>query len=303
MNTSGEVADLMAKEAIQMTESAVKLTALGVKNLAAIVMALANDDGKTEGVAKLKQMLKTGKQLCIMQIKETDLKKFNAEAKNYGIMYRPVADKTNDNGLCDVIAFQDDIPRLNYIMEKLGYSATEHEIEPEVPEQTEVTSDNTKDENSKNRPSRAERTNENPHGNKSIAFEDTAKTDSGIKPSVRKKIEDIKADLEEKKKPAPEKEKAAAAAYLHLTGVKPTAKELAAIRTDDVRIALLRAALGSVADRAIIPMYDWLGLGAEAHLNTPGKLGGNWAWRAADGFAAKALAKTIHDECSVYCRV
>lgn len=102
---------------------------------------------------------------------------------------------------------------------------------------------------------------------------------------------------------ASEKEKAAAAAYLHLTGVKPTVKELAAIRTDDVRIALLRAALGSVADRAIIPMYDWLGLGAEAHLNTPGKLGGNWAWRASDGFAAKALAKTIHDECSVYCRV
>lgn len=208
MNTSGEVADLMAKEAIQMTESAVKLTALGVKNLAAIVMALANDDGKTEGVAKLKQMLKTGKQLCIMQIKEADLKKFNAEAKNYGIMYRPVADKTNDNGLCDVIAFQDDIPRLNYIMEKLGYSATEHDIEPEAPEQAEVTSDNTKDENSKNRPSRAERTNENLHGSKSISFEDTAKTDNGTKPSVRKKIEDIKADLEEKKKPAPEKEKA-----------------------------------------------------------------------------------------------
>lgn len=207
MNTSGEVADLMAKEAIQMTESAVKLTALGVKNLAAIVMALANDDGKTEGIAKLKQMLKTGKQLCIMQIKEADLKKFNAEAKNYGIMYRPVADKTNDNGLCDVIAFQDDIPRLNYIMEKLGYSATEHEIEPEVPEQTEVTSDNTKDENSKNRPSRAERTNENPHGNKSISFEGTAKTDNDTKPSVRKKIEDIKADLKAKKKSAPEKEK------------------------------------------------------------------------------------------------
>ena len=208
MNTSGEVADLMAKEAIQMTESAVKLTALGVKNLAAIVMALANDDGKTEGVAKLKQMLKTGKQLCIMQIKEADLKKFNAEAKNYGIMYRPVADKTNDNGLCDVIAFQDDIPRLNYIMEKLGYSATEHEIEPEAPEQAEAPPDKAKDENSKNRPSRAERTNENPHGNKSISFEDTAKTDNGTKPSVRKKIEDIKADLEEKKKPTPEKEKA-----------------------------------------------------------------------------------------------
>ena len=207
MNTSGEVADLMAKEATQMTESAVKLTALGVKNLAAIVMALANDDGKTEGVAKLKQMLKTGKQLCIMQIKETDLKKFNAEAKNYGIMYRPVADKTNDNGLCDIIAFHDDIPRLNYIMEKLGYSAPEQDIEPEAPDQTEMPPNKSEDEPSKNRQPRAERKNENPHGNKSILSEDTAKTDNATKPSVRKKIEDINADLKTKKKSAPEKEK------------------------------------------------------------------------------------------------
>ena len=68
------------------------------------------------------------------------------------------------------------------------------------------------------------------------------------------------------------------------------------------RTALLRAALGSVADRAIIPMYDWLGLGAEAHLNTPGKLGGNWAWRAKAGFDSKALAAQIEAECAVYCR-
>ena len=98
------------------------------------------------------------------------------------------------------------------------------------------------------------------------------------------------------------KEKANAAAYLHLTPCKPTAKEVAAVRTDAARIALLRAALGSVADRAIIPMADWLGLGAEAHLNTPGKLGGNWAWRAAEGFDTALLAGRIEAECAVYCR-
>lgn len=211
MNTSGEVADLMVKEGIQITESAVKLTALGAKNLAAIVMALVKDDGKTEGIAKLKQMLKTGKQLCIMQIKEADLKKFNTEAHNYGIMYRPVADKTNDNGLCDIIAFHDDIPRLNYIMEKLGYSAPEQEVEPEAPEQPEtpVNEEHTKemDDSSKNRQTRAEKTSENPHGSKSTSFEGTAKTDNGTKPSVRKKIEEIKAEQSQKKKAAPEKEK------------------------------------------------------------------------------------------------
>ena len=98
------------------------------------------------------------------------------------------------------------------------------------------------------------------------------------------------------------KEKSNAAAYLHLTSCKPTAKEVAAVKPDAARIALLRAALGSVADRAIIPMPDWLGLGAEAHLNTPGKLGGNWIWRAAEGFDAEPLASCIQAECEVYCR-
>lgn len=98
-------------------------------------------------------------------------------------------------------------------------------------------------------------------------------------------------------------EKATAAAYLHLTAsCQPTPREVAAVKTAAARTRLLRAALGSPADRAIIPLYDWLGLGAEAHLNTPGKLGGNWAWRAAAGFGTAKLAETIRQECAVYCR-
>ena len=98
------------------------------------------------------------------------------------------------------------------------------------------------------------------------------------------------------------KEKQAVAAYFHLAAPKATPKQIAALDPDEVRLALLRAALGSTAARAIIPMYDWLGLGAEAHLNTPGKLGGNWAWRAEEGFDAPALARTIRQECEVYWR-
>ena len=67
-------------------------------------------------------------------------------------------------------------------------------------------------------------------------------------------------------------------------------------------INMVEAGAREASDRAIIPMYDWLGLGAEAHLNTPGKLGGNWAWRAKAGFDAKTLAAQIKAECAVYCR-
>lgn len=74
MNTSGEVADLMAKEAIQVTEESVKLMALGAKNLAAIIMALVKEDNKLQGKTSLKNLLKAEKPLCILQIKEADIK-------------------------------------------------------------------------------------------------------------------------------------------------------------------------------------------------------------------------------------
>lgn len=43
--------------------------------------------------------------------------------------------------------------------------------------------------------------------------------------------------------------------------------------------ALIRVALGSVADLAIIPIQDYLCLGNEARMNAPATLGDNWKWR------------------------
>ena len=43
---------------------------------------------------------------------------------------------------------------------------------------------------------------------------------------------------------------------------------------------MIRAALESVAETAIVPLPDVLGLGSEARLNTPGRPDGNWRWRA-----------------------
>ena len=43
--------------------------------------------------------------------------------------------------------------------------------------------------------------------------------------------------------------------------------------------ALILAALGSVANLAIIPMQDILELDTEHRMNTPGTSTGNWTWR------------------------
>ncbi len=41
---------------------------------------------------------------------------------------------------------------------------------------------------------------------------------------------------------------------------------------------LVRAALGSVAILAVVPLQDLFGLGSEARMNTPGTASGNWQW-------------------------
>lgn len=48
----------------------------------------------------------------------------------------------------------------------------------------------------------------------------------------------------------------------------------------DVPELLVRMVLSSVAQRAIIPLQDYLGLGSEARMNTPATTSGNWEWRA-----------------------
>ncbi len=55
--------------------------------------------------------------------------------------------------------------------------------------------------------------------------------------------------------------------------------------------SLIRAALGSVGELAVIPMQDLLGLGSEARLNTPGTDRGNWQWRLPAGALTAELAR------------
>ena len=58
----------------------------------------------------------------------------------------------------------------------------------------------------------------------------------------------------------------------------------------DIVEALVRAALGSVGNLAIIPVQDLLALGSDARLNTPGTASGNWRWRMAPQALGPELA-------------
>jgi len=61
----------------------------------------------------------------------------------------------------------------------------------------------------------------------------------------------------------------------------------------DAAPMLIRAAFASVADTAVIPVQDILGLGSEGRMNRPGDSQENWAWRLPPGALTAAHAKEL----------
>ncbi len=57
--------------------------------------------------------------------------------------------------------------------------------------------------------------------------------------------------------------------------------------------ALMELAFKSPARLAVVPLQDVLGLGTEARMNFPGKLGGNWAWRYPPDALTAGLASRL----------
>ena len=73
---------------------------------------------------------------------------------------------------------------------------------------------------------------------------------------------------------------------------------------DDSQInwVMIRAVLSSVADIAIVPLQDVLGLGNAARMNLPGTVSGNWKWRYRPGALRSELSARLRSLVTLYDR-
>jgi 4-alpha-glucanotransferase len=65
----------------------------------------------------------------------------------------------------------------------------------------------------------------------------------------------------------------------------------------------IRTLLASVAELAIVPLQDVLGLGSEARMNVPARPSGNWRWRFAAGALTPEVRRRLRDVTETYGRV
>jgi 4-alpha-glucanotransferase len=73
-------------------------------------------------------------------------------------------------------------------------------------------------------------------------------------------------------------------------------------RGEEIHWDFIRAAMASVADTAITPLQDVLGLGSEARMNLPASTEGNWRWRFRQDALTSDLKKRLKRVTELYVR-
>ena len=75
------------------------------------------------------------------------------------------------------------------------------------------------------------------------------------------------------------------------------------ISATEISWNMIRLAMMSVANTAIIPMQDLLGLGAEARMNDPSKTKGNWHWRLDKDPITQKMIRRLREMTQTYGRL
>ena len=132
MDVSAEAADVVVRESLQATEAAAKLTLEGVKNVAALLLAIAKQDMKVVGQTTAKRLARDPAPAVVIPIKAEDKAKFQKLAKEFGVLYFFAQKKGNDNGMLNVVSNENYAALLNAIMQQLGYPIPQKEQEEDA---------------------------------------------------------------------------------------------------------------------------------------------------------------------------
>lgn len=176
MDASTEVADLVVKEGVEITEGAIKLAGSGLKNVAALLLALAKQDTKVVGKTTAKRLARDPNAAVVVQITATDTQRFKKLARKFGVLYFFAQKKGNRSGIINVVSNESYAAQLNAIMQEMGYPL------PEKPKEEQPKKAKPRTPSERSLPERRS-------GSIPRTGTPTNETPAEQKPSVRKRLE------------------------------------------------------------------------------------------------------------------
>ena len=190
MDVSAEAADLVVKEGIQATESAVKLAGSALKNVAALLLALKRQDNKVVGQTNAKRLARDPAPTVVIPLKREDIGEFKKLAKEYGILYFIAQKRGSTAGYVNVVSNQNYAAQLNAVMEAMAYPIPEKAKGEEAPKKA-----TSRTQPEKSSPERVNGSTPSPTA--SAATEDVP---AEMRESVRARLEGLKAMSEQKER-------------------------------------------------------------------------------------------------------
>ena len=144
MSVSSESAEQLVRLCLDETEFILKMTGSALKNIAAALYVISKEKGNSSGKTRLKEMLKSDKELKIFSIKQKEMEIFAREANNYGIRYCALAGKNNKSldGMVDIMVEADVAPRVNRIIDRFKLTTVD-----KATIRSEIENDRVKEEN------------------------------------------------------------------------------------------------------------------------------------------------------------
>jgi hypothetical protein len=176
MDASTEVADLVVKEGVEITEGAIKLAGSGLKNVAALLLALAKQDTKVVGKTTAKRLARDPNAAVVVQITAADTQRFKKLARKFGVLYFFAQKKGNRSGVVNVVSNESYAAQLNAIVQEMGYPL------PEKPKEEQPKKVRPRTPSERSSPERKS-------GSIPRTGTLTSETPAEHKPSVRKRLE------------------------------------------------------------------------------------------------------------------
>ena len=127
MDVSGDVADLVVKETLRAGETAVRLTASGIKHVAALLLAMSKSDRKVIGKTRSKKLARDPTPAMVLPLHAEDVKRFQKLAREYGVLYVLARPKGKEGDDVDIISNERYAVQLNALYQSMGYPLPERE--------------------------------------------------------------------------------------------------------------------------------------------------------------------------------
>ena len=133
MAIENETAEQVVKMVLQGSEVVLRLSGEAGLRIATMIYNALKGNHTTKGKATLWEFLKSGKDQKLFRIPDEYLKAFTTASKKFGFPFVVLKDKSNKDGLTDIMVYATDASKVNRVIENFNLMVKEVEtIKPEI---------------------------------------------------------------------------------------------------------------------------------------------------------------------------